>query len=234
VAAKLSDARKLPTAKPKPEATARNAAALPTAARPIRPGVERWPVKTGTDDDVGDVDVSQRVQTAVEALVNTPRPSNMLPVDRDFPAYQRRRVHGVETMVSQVDVWIIAHKEEDDGDYHLVLQGDTGKTMIAECPDPDPAFIGANNGWADTIKLARTELTSQLNPQRTLTKDHVRARITGVVFFDRVHGQDGVALTNGIEIHPILGIEWLDDSGKVVASPPATTTFHRPSAGKRP
>ena len=35
------------------------------------------------------------------------------------------------------------------------------------------------------------------------------ARITGVGFFDRVHGQTGVALSNGIELHPILKIEWL-------------------------
>ena len=36
-----------------------------------------------------------------------------------------------------------------------------------------------------------------------------RARITGVGFFDRVHGQMGVSQSNGIELHPILKIEWL-------------------------
>jgi hypothetical protein len=35
------------------------------------------------------------------------------------------------------------------------------------------------------------------------------ARITGVGFFDKVHGQMGVALLNGIELHPVLKIEWL-------------------------
>lgn len=35
-----------------------------------------------------------------------------------------------------------------------------------------------------------------------------RARIVGVGFFDRVHGQTGVA-PNGIELHPVLGIEFL-------------------------
>jgi len=36
-----------------------------------------------------------------------------------------------------------------------------------------------------------------------------RARVTGVGFFDKVHGQMGVSQSNGIEIHPILKIEWL-------------------------
>jgi hypothetical protein len=36
-----------------------------------------------------------------------------------------------------------------------------------------------------------------------------RARITGVGFFDRVHDQTGVSPLNGIELHPILKIEWL-------------------------
>jgi hypothetical protein len=35
------------------------------------------------------------------------------------------------------------------------------------------------------------------------------ARITGVGFFDRVHGQAGVSQANGVELHPILKIEWL-------------------------
>jgi len=36
-----------------------------------------------------------------------------------------------------------------------------------------------------------------------------RARVTGVGFFDKVHGQMGVSQSNGIELHPILLIEWL-------------------------
>jgi len=36
------------------------------------------------------------------------------------------------------------------------------------------------------------------------------AEITGVGFFDKVHGQDGVSLGNGIELHAILKIVFLD------------------------
>jgi hypothetical protein len=35
------------------------------------------------------------------------------------------------------------------------------------------------------------------------------ARITGVGFFDRVHGATGASPLNGIELHPLLKIEWL-------------------------
>jgi hypothetical protein len=34
------------------------------------------------------------------------------------------------------------------------------------------------------------------------------AKVTGVAFFDPIHGQDGVA-PNGIELHPILGFHCL-------------------------
>jgi hypothetical protein len=30
-----------------------------------------------------------------------------------------------------------------------------------------------------------------------------------VGFFDKVHGQMGVSQSNGIELHPVLKIEWL-------------------------
>ena len=36
-----------------------------------------------------------------------------------------------------------------------------------------------------------------------------RARLTGPAFFDKVHGQMGVSQSNGIEIHPVLKVEWL-------------------------
>jgi hypothetical protein len=36
-----------------------------------------------------------------------------------------------------------------------------------------------------------------------------KARITGVGFFDTVHGQAGVSQFNGIELHPVLKVEWI-------------------------
>ncbi len=73
-------------------------------------------------------------------------------------------------------------KLEADGDYHLVL--------------PD-SFLSAAAGDAPLTPPSKTQLPT------------TRARITGVGFFDMVHGQMGVSQSNGIEQHPVLKIEWL-------------------------
>jgi hypothetical protein len=150
-----------------------------------------------------------RIQTTVEQLVVVVRPREMLPVDIDFPAFQRNRAHPVETTIWTVEAEIIACKEEDDGDYHIVIQGDRGETMIVEVPDPDSAFVDPSSPWAAAIKSSREEIQTRLKPERTLKKVRERALITGVGFFDRVHGQTGVAASNGIELHPVLGVEWI-------------------------
>jgi hypothetical protein len=179
------------------------------AIRPVRPGVERWPVKTGTDPDATQV-TAGHVQTTVDELIHEPRPHDMVPPNQAFPAYQERRAFGVETTVFRVEVTIIAYKEESDGDYHLVIQGAGGHTMIAECPNPDPAFVDPASEWATEIKEVRAALDGKLNPAPAmhLQKASVPAIITGVGFFDRIHGQDGVATTNGIELHPIVEISF--------------------------
>jgi hypothetical protein len=133
----------------------------------------------------------------------------MLPVDELFPAYQSARAQPVETTIFTIDGEIIACKLEDDVDFHIVVQGDTGETMIVEVPDPDARFVDPSSPWVDAIKSARSEIANQLSPERELKKVRRAARITGVGFFDRVHGQAGVASTNGIELHPVLGVEWL-------------------------
>jgi len=179
----------------------------------LAPGKERWPVKTGTDDDVATVGreaspTGSRVNSAVEDLVQLKRPRDMLPVTDDFPAYQRTRARPVETTIFTIECEIIACKIETDGDYHIVVQGDHGKTMIVEIPDPDPRFVNPSSPWVAAIKSVRDSVKKALAPGPSLKKVRKRAQITGVGFFDRVHGQDGVAQTNGIELHPVLGIKW--------------------------
>lgn len=226
-----------------------------------RPGVERWPVKTGQDADRAEVgknviaghDLGPGIVPAtIEELITAARPVDMPDPRQQYPAYQAKRATPVETTIWRADATIIAMKLEADGDYHLVLQGASGETMIAEIPTPTVAFVG-DSPWLGNMRVVRQAIDDKLVrplapasfmllegvavPRATLltlspmpapaslmavtTGDGAavtpfktqltptRARVTGVGFFDEVHGQTGVSQANGIELHPILKIEWL-------------------------
>src|SRR5258708_1902616 len=208
----------------------------------LHPGVERWPVKTGTDADAAEVGVNNIkgeslgpgiVDTTVEDMMALPRAADIPPVDSSFPKgsfYQNHRTAPTETTVWGLKATVTGAELEQDRDYHLVLQGTSGKTMIGEIPDPDPAYVG-NPVWLADIKAARQAMDTKLGhplkpvdfkpsemaPPTTerfanaqakgggLTAVNATATIIGVGFFDSKHGQDGVAPT-AIEIHPILSI----------------------------
>ena len=95
---------------------------------------------------------------------------------------------------------------EADNDYHLVLASprDTTLTMIAEVPDPGCAGACAS-GFASVYAQVRQKLLDYLNSPQSVARPLVR--ITGVGFFDYIHGQRGVA-PNGIELHPVLAVEF--------------------------
>lgn len=214
------------------------------AAAAEHPGVERWPVKTGTDADVAKVGVNTVngenlgpgiVDTTVEEMLKLPRAANMPPVHSSFAKnsfYQNRRAAITETTVWRLTATITEVKLEQDGDYHLVLKGAKGDTMIGEIPNPDPAFVG-NAVWRADIKKARDAMDKKLGhplaaidfnaatmapptqerPDNVPMKDETadmtpvgaKATIVGVGFFDSNHGQTGVAPT-AIELHPIFSI----------------------------
>lgn len=232
-----------------------------------KPGVERWPVKTGTDKDVARVGKNiiggkslgaGIVPATVEELILFGRPPGMRPATSNFDSqFHDTRLGVVEQTVWVVKAEVTVLKLEADGDYHLVLQGASGETMVAECPTPTKEFVGTSP-WLNNIKAARaeidTKLVSQLSPAnfvemngtlvpRESLPESVQAmakpvpafvtsfvtpeenqqidrptfktkvaptpvEITGVGFFDMVHGQTGGA-EFGIELHAILRIKWL-------------------------
>jgi hypothetical protein len=103
-------------------------------------------------------------------------------------------------------------KRETDQDYHLVITDPTNPriTMIVESPDPQCA---SGSRFLDQITLVRTALDRTLQLDRVFSLENLRSEIsvpvtvTGVAFFDVLHGQEGVA-PNGIELHPIMMIDF--------------------------
>jgi hypothetical protein len=154
-------------------------------------------VKTLSDQDRERVRLQQPVNATVESLVSLQRPA-ILSADA--------RADPIELTVYRVEARLLWLFTEQDHDYHLVLASpqDTTITMIAEVPDPGCAGACAS-GLAEVFARVRQKLLDHLNSTQSVERPLVR--ITGVGFFDYIHGQRGVA-PNGIELHPVLAVEF--------------------------
>jgi hypothetical protein len=184
-------------------------------------GVERWAVKTGTDSDVGKVSLQSTTSTTIAALDALPKPSTL-------PA--STRIQPTETTVFRLQATLTQYKLESDSDYHLVMSDGSGHTLIAEIPDP--ACVGSTSPLASSIQKARAEFNAKYTPTGSFQTANVPVTVTGVGFFDFLHGQTGVA-PNGIELHAVLDIQFGGTStGTVSVSNPGnqTTTAGQPAS----
>ncbi|MGE5134460.1 MAG: putative Ig domain-containing protein [Gemmatimonadota bacterium] len=167
-------------------------------------GVERWSVKTGTDADAGKINLQSTTPTTIAALRALPAPSSLPSSNRIAPT---------ETTVYQVQATLTEYKLEADSDYHLVIADASGNTMIAEIPDP--ACVGSSSPLLSSIEKARSEFDAKYTPTGTFQAANVPVTVTGVGFFDFLHGQTGVA-PNGIELHAVLDIQFGSATGTTV------------------
>jgi hypothetical protein len=169
--------------------------ALPTC------GTERWSVKVGDDPDASIVDLTNLpTPTTIEALRGVTAPTLLL-----NPPYDPRFTSGygnVETTAWVLDATMMEFKKETDVDYHIVI-ADTSGTMIAEIPEPDCASDASP--FRPGIFKSRQTFDGQFTATPDFQGVSVPVRLTGVGFFDLLHGQTGVA-PNGVELHPVLDI----------------------------
>lgn len=159
-------------------------------------GVERWPVKTGTDPDAGLVNITTSTPASITQLAAIQPPAS-LPYDQ--------RISPTETTTFTVDAMLTQYKLEADSDYHLVIKNSSNKTIIAEIPDP--ACVGAASPFMGDIQTARQIFDNHYTATDSFQTADVPVCLTGVGFFDFIHGQTGVA-SNGIELHPVLGLQF--------------------------
>lgn len=167
-------------------------------------GIERWHIKTAVDQ--GAVAVLAKANAPVKATVEqmvslqAPEPDLSVPLPDDV------RAAPAEQTVYSITATLIALKHERDGDYHLVLQGASGRTMVAEIPSPD-CYQGDGTELANEFQMARGLVDSTLVKPSAYTQatKAVVVTVTGIGFFDIVHGAMGAA-PNGIELHPVLKI----------------------------
>src|SRR5260370_31878607 len=119
------------------------------------------------------------------------------------PPYNR--IDPYDFYVFTMDCTLWKFKKETDMDYHLVLRDDAGQTIISEIPHP--GCVNDASLFKDYIISARDEFNAVYTPTSSFQTVNVPVTITGVAFFDFLHGQTGVA-PNGIELHPVLDIQF--------------------------
>jgi hypothetical protein len=156
-------------------------------------GVERWAVKTLTDPAANQVSLAIQGSSIADLVTIAP------------PTEPTDRVGPTETTVFQVSGTLTFAKQEADSDYHLVLDDGHGNTMIVESPAPHCA---SGSVVLAQIEQVRQQLDTQLPAlaRGEVIRPNMAATVTGVGFFDRLHGQTGVA-PNGIELHPLLSVQ---------------------------
>ena len=160
-------------------------------------GVERWAVKTCYDADTMNVKFNTIVPTTIAYQRSLTKPT--LPPQGDNTTRLT-----VEDTVYSLDCYIIQTKLESDLDYHVEIStiGNTSETMVAEIVNPEcPNII--NTSRYTIFKTLRDWYTATFSPTTSFKPIGVSVHITGVGFFDFLHGQTGIP-PNGREIHPIL------------------------------
>ena len=153
-------------------------------------------MKTGTDPDAGLVNTTSATKSSIAAMDAEPKPSSL-------PA--NARIAPTETTVYSITATLTLYKLEDDSDYHLVLTDSVGDTMIVEIPHP--ACVGDTSPFKNAITATRAKFDAAYTATTSFKTANVPVTVTGVGFFDFLHGQTGVA-PNGIELHPLLDISF--------------------------
>jgi hypothetical protein len=152
-------------------------------------GKERWAIKVLGDNP----NITYAGEKTVADLRGVPRPADL-----------RVRTPAEKNAVT-VKAFLLGYKLEDDEDIHLVIADpQTHETMIAEIPAPGCGRPSEAQYYAN----ARTLLAQVAGPVPAVGRMKRLARplpiaLRGVVFFDFLHNQTGVA-PNGIELHPVL------------------------------
>jgi hypothetical protein len=184
-------------------------------------GVERWSVKTGTDPDAGLVDLNNPVPMTIQALgALTP------PADPPGPPLNAR-IAPAETTVYVINGTMTLYKKENDVDYHVVIQDETGHTMIVELPCA--CCVGPSSPFGAAIAAARAKFDARFTATSSFQTANVPVQVKGVGFFDFIHGQTGVA-PNGIELHPVLELNFTANTSTTLMSNPNPSQFGQAAA----
>ncbi len=189
-----------------------------TYAREVKPGIERWPIKTSLPDNPA-------AKTVVFSdLIALPDPPDVTKNDR---RYQEERISAFQNQlgVKEGDLattsgWLHLVAGESDGDYHIQISAspDSGDNcLVVEVPNPGEEFVLATTlrpKFEQVRDFIKTNLLHGREPSATgsVLKHPAYVKITGQLFYDDSHvgdpprGKKGMHAATLWELHPVTDI----------------------------
>jgi len=190
------------------------------AQQAIKPGVRRWPIKTGLPEHINKT--PKAIDYATFANLG-----NMPGVTKNDKRYQAARIPDKiddskykEGDIVAVKGYIHLVALEPDGDYHIQVNNDAtdGKEcIIVEIPNPDKAFVSDDSVRA-TVAAPRDFVTEKLlkgnsvKSSGNVMQHPPYVRIVGQLFYDDSHvgdaprGKKGMKATTLWEVHPVTAM----------------------------
>jgi hypothetical protein len=203
------------------------AASLLVAAAPqtpaLKPGVERWPIKTSLATGV---DPAKSKTVAFAGLIQLADPPG---AKKNDPAFQSARIlpfsnslNVKEGDILTVTAWLHIIATEADGDYHIQIsagRNDGNQCLIVEIPRPEPEFV-ASADLRPLFDAARTLCRTQLLHSATTEPSSTGncmvhppyVTVTGQLFYDDSHvgdpprGKQHQLAATLWELHPVVKI----------------------------
>ncbi len=181
----------------------------------MKPGVERWPVKTSAHEmheTPRDVPFDSLILLADPPGVKKNDPRYQ---DAFVPTFQNS-LHLEEGAMVRVNGWLHLIAYETDGDFHIQISGSESSgdhCLIVEVPYP--SYVKSAPNLRNVCASVRSYIKKHIlkgkdpSPSGTVLKKAVSVSVTGQLFYDDSHvgdkprGKKGMHAATLWEIHPV-------------------------------
>lgn len=196
--------------------------ALTVSAGEIKPGVERWGIKTSVPPNAN---LEHPVLITFQDLATLPDPvAHPKRNDKNFdaarfPAFENTR--GIkEGDIVAVQGWLHLVASEEDGDYHAQISNSPTSgddCVVVEIPIDDPRFVPSPELRAKLESVRHTIDADVLKGKKAgsggrVIKPAIHVEVAGQLFFDDSHvgdkprGKKGMKAITLWELHPVTVI----------------------------